>query len=102
MLATWTTINRSAMAADRMDGERMPSCQQQAPMSHAGMTGMATQATSSMIETSVLALVSLFAPVVFILRGLLLVALLALSGLTGLVSLVGLTTELDASALQGD
>ncbi len=104
MSATRTTTIQSAMFADRTCGERVPSCQQ-APMSHAAMadqTSTATSTTASMIETSVSALVSLFALVIFILRSLLLVVLLALSGLTGLVSLVGLITGLDASALQGD
>jgi hypothetical protein len=102
MTAAWTTTIQSAMVAERMCGERMPACQPQTCVSHAGMRGMATPATTGIIETSVPALVSLFAVGLFLLRGLLLVAILALSGLTGLVSLVGLTAELSKSALQGD
>jgi hypothetical protein len=95
MPATWTMSIPSAMVADRIHGECMPSSQQ----CH---LDMATPATTSMKDTSVSSLVSLFALVVAIIRSMLLVVLLALSGLTGLVSLVGLITEQGASALQGD
>lgn len=94
MMATWNTLNGSAMMPDRNGGGRMPFSMQD--------TCTATPASASITRTSVSTLVSLFARVITALSLLLVVVVLVLSGLTGRIRLVGLITTLDAHTIQGD
>ena len=96
MSATWTASTQPALFAGQSCAKRMSFSMH--------TTCMTTPASTTLIETGVLASVSLLVVVlsVSLLVSLVLIGL-TLSGLTGLLmSLVGLVTEVDISKKQGD